>query len=143
MLRKYLKPADILIFIAVIVIGFTPMLFMKKNLSGEEKTIAVCQNNKLIAQFPLNQGEKSVFYKFSFKKEDKTFAGTLETKNSKVRLLRLPKQAVPKPIHSNMSWIESSDKIIVALPVSLTVSITDTAEKSENKSNDKIDIISY
>ena len=55
----------------------------------------------------------------------------METKNSQVRLLRLPKEVVPKSIHADMSWIGDDSKIIVALPAKLVISIENSKNDSE------------
>ena len=84
----------------------------------------------------MNKDKNSKYINFEFVVENKKYKATLESKDSKVRLLRLPKELVKKSIHEDMSWIEDDSKIIVALPVKLVVYI-------ENSQNDtEVDAIS-
>lgn len=139
-ISKYFKKGDILIFISIIIIGILPYLFLNLENENGSKFIAIYQDNKLIHKFELNKGEESKFINFDFYVSGEKYIGRLETKNSMVRLLRLPEEVVPKSIHSDINWISDSKKIIVALPVSLVVSI----ENGESKVDlNEVDVVSY
>lgn len=143
-ISKYLKKGDILIFISIIIIGIMPYIFLREDNTSGKPYIAVFQNNELIYRFDLNEKSESKFIDFDFYVSGKKYKGTLETKDSKVRLLRLPEEVVPLSIHSDMDYISDSKKIIVALPVSLVVSIENSFENhNEDKKDEKIDAISY
>lgn len=132
----FLKKGDIIIIFIVFLISIIPLIFLKTEENFDNAKIVVSQDNIIIGEFDLNKTVISKYINFDFKKDDKIYKGTLETKNSMVRLLRLPEEVVPKSIHSDMSWIKDDSKIIVALPVKLTISIENSNIKS------KVDAIS-
>lgn len=133
---KILKKGDYVIIFIVMVISFLPILFLQKEVNVDYSNIVVSQDGHVIGKYDLNKDKNSRYINFEFMVENKKYKGTLESKDSKVRLLRLPKELVKKSIHEDMSWIEDDSKIIVALPVKLVVYI-------ENSQNDnEIDVIS-
>ena len=133
---KILKKGDYVIIFIVMVISFLPILFLQKEENVDYSNIVVSQDGHVIGKYDLNKDKNSRYINFEFMVENKKYKGTLESKDSKVRLLRLPKELVKKSIHEDMSWIEDDSKIIVALPVKLVVYI-------ENSQNDnEIDAIS-
>jgi len=133
---KILKKGDYVIIFIVMVISFLPILFLQKEVNVDYSNIVVSQDGHVIGKYDLNKDKNSRYINFEFMVENKKYKGTLESKDSKVRLLRLPKELVKKSIHEDMSWIEDDSKIIVALPVKLVVYI-------ENSQNDnEIDAIS-
>lgn len=121
--NEYFKKADIIIFVSIFVISLIPSVILFKNEDLSSKKIVVYQYNKEIATFPINDRESSIFYDFEFEVDSKKYRGKIETKDSKVRLLRLPKEVVPKSIHEDMGWIQNSNRSIIALPASLMILI--------------------
>ncbi|MDG2835143.1 NusG domain II-containing protein, partial [Vibrio parahaemolyticus] len=73
---------------------------------------------------------------FEFEVKGKKYTGYLEIQNGAVRLQRLPEEIVPRGIHNDMGWIRSEYEIIVALPISMTVTI-----ESNQSDNQEIDYI--
>ena len=133
---KILKKGDYVIIFIVMVISFLPILFLQKEVNVDYSNIVVSQDGNIIGKYDLNKDKNSKYINFEFVVENKKYKATLESKDSKVRLLRLPKELVTKSIHEDMSWIEDDSKIIVALPVKLVVYI-------ENSQNDtEVDAIS-
>lgn len=133
---KILKKGDYVIIFIVMVISFLPILFLQKDVNTDYSNIVVSQDGHIIGKYNLNKDKNSKYINFEFVVENKKYKGTLESKESKVRLLRLPKELVTKSIHEDMSWIADDSKIIVALPVKLVVYI-------ENSQNDnEVDAIS-
>ncbi|MBF1051218.1 MAG: NusG domain II-containing protein [Peptostreptococcaceae bacterium] len=133
---KILKKGDYVIIFIVMVISFLPILFLQKEVNVDYSNIVVSQDGNIIGKYDLNKDKNSKYINFEFVVENKKYKATLESKDSKVRLLRLPKELVKKSIHEDMSWIEDDSKIIVALPVKLVVYI-------ENSQNDtEVDAIS-
>jgi len=104
---------------------------LKEDLQTKGQKIVITQDNKVIGNYVLNNASTSKYIDFDFLVDGKKYKGTLETKDSKVRLLRLPEEVVPKSIHEDMSWISDSSKIIVALPVKLVISISGGTVDSE------------
>lgn len=136
-IKKILKPADLIIFATIIVISFLPSVFAINELNSQNPQIVVYHHNNEIARFPLNDKDELVKYQFEFEVNEKEYIGILETKNSSARLLRLSKEVVPKSIHSDTSWISNNNQTIVALPVSLMVTIENT---ENNETNAQIDV---
>lgn len=133
---KIFKKGDYVIIFIVMVISFLPILFLQKEVNVDYSNIVVSQDGNIIGKYDLNKDKNSKYINFEFVVENKKYKATLESKDSKVRLLRLPKELVKKSIHEDMSWIEDDSKIIVALPVKLVVYI-------ENSQNDtEVDTIS-
>ena len=133
---KIFKKGDYVIIFIVMVISFLPILFLQKGVNVDYSNIVVSQDGNIIGKYDLNKDKNSKYINFEFVVENKKYKATLESKDSKVRLLRLPKELVKKSIHEDMSWIEDDSKIIVALPVKLVVYI-------ENSQNDtEVDAIS-
>lgn len=133
---KIFKKGDYVIIFIVMVISFLPILFLQKEVNVDYSNIVVSQDGNIIGKYDLNKDKNSKYINFEFVVENKKYKATLESKDSKVRLLRLPKELVKKSIHEDMSWIEDDSKIIVALPVKLVVYI-------ENSQNDnEVDAIS-
>ena len=134
--KKIFKKGDYVIIFIVMVISFLPILFLQKEVNVDYSNIVVSQDGNIIGKYDLNKDKNSKYINFEFVVENKKYKATLESKDSKVRLLRLPKELVKKSIHEDMSWIEDDSKIIVALPVKLVVYI-------ENSQNDnEVDAIS-
>ncbi|WP_243123031.1 NusG domain II-containing protein [Criibacterium bergeronii] len=127
-LIKNFKKGDLVIAIIIMALSFSPFAILKTQRTDTLPQIVVAQNNIEIARFDLNTTSTSKFIDFEFEVEDKKYTGTLETKDSKVRLLRLPQELVPKSIHADMSWTGTSDKLIVALPVKLVVYLEHTKQ---------------
>lgn len=127
---KYFKKGDLAIAVVIMALSFSPFAFFRHEKSTKNPQIVIMQDNAVLGRYELNEKENSQFIDFEFVVSSKTYIGTIETKNSKVRLLRLPEEAVPRSIHSDMSWIDSTDKIIVALPAKLAVYL-ENAEKTD------------
>ncbi|EHL17318.1 hypothetical protein HMPREF9630_00485 [Peptoanaerobacter stomatis] len=128
---KILKKGDIVVIVIIIVLSLIPMVFFKNEFNSDNAKIIVSQDSKIIGTYELNTGSNSQYIEFDFEMDGKKYKATLETKNSQVRLLRLPKEVVPKSIHADMSWIGDDSKIIVALPAKLVISIENSKNDSE------------
>jgi hypothetical protein len=128
---KLLKKGDIVIILLILIFSFALLNILKEDIQAQGQKIVVTQDNKVIGNYVLNNNPTSKYINFDFSVEGKKYKGTLETKDSKVRLLRLPEEVVPKSIHEDMSWISDSSKIIVALPVKLVISISGGTVDSE------------
>jgi hypothetical protein len=128
---KLLKKGDIVIILLILIFSFVLLNILKEDIQAQGQKIVVTQDNKVIGNYVLNNNPTSKYIDFDFSVEGKKYKGTLETKDSKVRLLRLPEEVVPKSIHEDMSWISDSSKIIVALPVKLVISISGGTVDSE------------
>lgn len=128
---KILKKGDYIIAVFILLISFVPLVLIKQDVSTSDSQIVVTQDSKVIGRYSLNKSENSKYIDFEFVINDKNYKGTLETKKSMVRLLRLPEEVVPKSIHADMSWISDDKKIIVALPAKLVVSIENSEKESD------------
>jgi len=128
---KLLKKGDIVIILLILIFSFVLLNILKEDIQAQGQKIVVTQDNKVIGNYVLNNNPTSKYIDFDFFVDGKKYKGTLETKDSKVRLLRLPEEVVPKSIHEDMSWISDSSKIIVALPVKLVISISGGTVDSE------------
>ena len=128
---KLLKKGDIVIILLILIFSFVLLNILKEDIQAQGQKIVVTQDNKVIGNYVLNNTSTSKYIDFDFSVDGKKYKGTLETKDSKVRLLRLPEEVVPKSIHEDMSWISDSSKIIVALPVKLVISISGGTVDSE------------
>ena len=128
---KLLKKGDIVIIVLILMFSVVPLYFFKEEITVQGQKIVVTQDNKVIGNYVLNNNPTSKYIDFDFSVDGKKYKGTLETKDSKVRLHRLPEEVVPKSIHEDMSWISDSSKIIVALPVKLVISISGGSTDSE------------
>lgn len=130
-MMKLLKKGDIEIILLILIFSFVLLNILKEDIQAQGQKIVVTQDNKVIGNYVLNNNPTSKYIDFDFSVDGKKYKGTLETKDSKVRLLRLPEEVVPKSIHEDMSWISDSSKIIVALPVKLVISISGGTVDSE------------
>ena len=130
-MMKLLKKGDIVIILLILIFSFVLLNILKEDIQAQGQKIVVTQDNKVIENYVLNNNPTSKYIDFDFFVDGKKYKGTLETKDSKVRLLRLPEEVVPKSIHEDMSWISDSSKIIVALPVKLVISISGGTVDSE------------
>ena len=128
---KLLKKGDIVIIVLILMFSVVPLYFFKEEITVQGQKIVVTQDNKVIGNYVLNNNPTSKYIDFDFYVNEKKYKGTLETRDSKVRLHRLPEDVVPKSIHEDMSWISDSSKIIVALPVRLVISISGGSVDSE------------
>lgn len=128
---KLLKKGDIVIILLILIFSFVLLNILKEDIQAQGQKIVITQDNKVIGNYVLNNTSTSKYIDFDFFVDGKKYKGTLETKDSKVRLLRLPEEVVPKSIHEDMSWISDSSKIIVALPVKLVISISGGTVDSE------------
>jgi len=128
---KLLKKGDIVIILLILIFSFVLLNILKEDIQAQGQKIVVTQDNKVIGNYVLNNNPTSKYIDFDFFVDGKKYKGTLETKDSKVRLHRLPEEVVPKSIHEDMSWISDSSKIIVALPVKLVISISGGTVDSE------------
>ena len=126
-----LKKGDIVIILLILIFSFVLLNILKEDIQAQGQKIVVTQDNKVIGNYVLNNNHTSKYIDFDFSVDGKKYKGTLETKDSKVRLHRLPEEVVPKSIHEDMSWISDSSKIIVALPVKLVISISGGTVDSE------------
>ena len=130
-MMKLLKKGDIVIILLILIFSFLLLNILKEDIQAQGQKIVVTQDNKVIGNYVLNNNPTSKYIDFDFFVDGKKYKGTLETKDSKVRLHRLPEEVVPKSIHEDMSWISDSSKIIVALPVKLVISISGGTVDSE------------
>ncbi len=130
-MMKLLKKGDIVIILLILIFSFVLLNILKEDIQAQGQKIVVTQDNKVIGNYVLNNNPTSKYIDFDFSVDGKKYKGTLETKDSKVRLHRLPEEVVPKSIHEDMSWISDSSKIIVALPVKLVISISGGTVDSE------------
>ncbi len=130
-MMKLLKKGDIVIILLILIFSFVLLNILKEDIQAQGQKIVVTQDNKVIGNYVLNNNPTSKYIDFDFSVDGKKYKGTLETKDSKVRLHRLPEEVVPKSIHEDMSWISDSSKIIVALPVKLVISISGGSTDSE------------
>ena len=130
-MMKLLKKGDIVIILLILIFSFVLLNIFKEDIQAQGQKIVVTQDNKVIGNYVLNNNPTSKYIDFDFFVDGKKYKGTLETKDSKVRLHRLPEEVVPKSIHEDMSWISDSSKIIVALPVKLVISISGGSTGSE------------
>lgn len=130
-MMKLLKKGDIVIILLILIFSFVLLNILKEDIQAQGQKIVVTQDNKVIGNYVLNNNPTSKYIDFDFFVDGKKYKGTLETKDSKVRLHRLPEEVVPKSIHEDMSWISDSSKIIVALPVKLVISISGGTVDSE------------
>jgi len=130
-MMKLLKKGDIVIILLILIFSFVLLNILKEDIQAQGQKIVVTQDNKVIGNYVLNNTSTSKYIDFDFSVDGKKYKGTLETKDSKVRLHRLPEEVVPKSIHEDMSWISDSSKIIVALPVKLVISISGGTVDSE------------
>ena len=130
-MMKLLKKGDIVIILLILIFSFVLLNILKEDIQAQGQKIVVTKDNKVIGNYVLNNNPTSKYIDFDFSVDGKKYKGTLETKDSKVRLHRLPEEVVPKSIHEDMSWISDSSKIIVALPVKLVISISGGSTDSE------------
>ena len=87
---KLLKKGDIVIIALILIFSVVPLYFFKEEITFQGQKIVVTQDNKVIGNYVLNNSTTPKFIDFDFYVNGKKYKGTLETKDSKVRLHRLP-----------------------------------------------------
>lgn len=132
----FTKGDKILISFILILNLFPLFFFMSRAEDSQEKQIVITVDGSVISRIPLRTEKETGKVDFSFVFQDRKYQGTLETKEGRVRLLRLPKEITPKSIHSDMGWISKENQMIVALPVKLVITV-------EGEKDGEIDILSY
>ena len=98
-MMKLLKKGDIVIILLILIFSFVLLNILKEDIQAQGQKIVVTQDNKVIGNYVLNNNPTSKYIDFDFFVDGKKYKGTLETKDSKVRLHRLPEEVVPKSIH--------------------------------------------
>lgn len=135
-IKKILKLGDKLLIISIIVLSISWILYipvLSDNLN--EKVAVVKIKDEVIFRHGIDENKDEIV-PFEFEVKDNKYTGYLEIKDGAVRLQRLPEEIVPLGIHNDMGWINSEYEIIVALPISMTVTIE--SSQSENQEIDYI-----
>lgn len=136
-MMKLLTKGDKILISLILILNSIPLFIpMIHSEDSGNKTIIINVDGKVIQEIPLINEKDSKLIDFSFSFNDKIYDGKLETKEGKVRLLRLPKEITPKSIHADMGWISKENQMIVALPVKLVITVQGEKDKD-------VDIISY
>lgn len=133
---KLLKIGDKILIVLIIVLSISWIMYipvLSDNLN--DKVAVVKIKDEVIFKYQINDDVDEVV-PFEFEVKGKKYTGYLEIQNGAVRLQRLPEEIVPRGIHSDMGWIRSEYEIIVALPISMTVTI-----ESNQSDNQEIDYI--
>jgi len=136
---KFLTRGDKILIILILILSSLPLLTLRDSMSAGSKQIIVNIDGEVKHEFLLNEKAESVYYTFDVVKEGVTYQAKLETKEGRVRLLRLPEEVAPLSIHSDTGWIDKPHQMIVALPAKLIVTVEDYQAESQSD----IDIISY
>ncbi len=95
---------------------------------GGQREAVVTLGGAEIARFPLAEDEGESVQPFSFVYNAKEYTGQLLFAGARVRLLRLPEEISPLPIHANMGWISQPRQVIVCLPIELVVRIEEAGD---------------
>jgi len=133
---KLLKIGDKILIVLIIVLSISWIMYipvLSDNLN--DKVAVVKIKDEVIFKYQINDDVDEVV-PFEFEVKEKKYTGYLEIQNGAVRLQRLPEEIVPRGIHNDMGWIRSEYEIIVALPISMTVTI-----ESNQSDNQEIDYI--
>ncbi|MBC7087631.1 MAG: NusG domain II-containing protein [Tissierellales bacterium] len=133
---KLLKIGDKILIVLIIVLSISWIMYipvLSDNLN--DKVAVVKIKDEVIFKYQINDDVDEVV-PFEFEVKGKKYTGYLEIQNGAVRLQRLPEEIVPRGIHNDMGWIRSEYEIIVALPISMTVTI-----ESNQSDNQEIDYI--
>lgn len=121
----------------ILILNLFPLFFfMSRAENSGDKQIVITVDGSVISRIPLRTEKEMGKVDFRFEFQNREYQGTLETKDGRVRLLRLPKEIAPKSIHSDMGWISKANQMIVALPVKLVITV-------EGEEDAEIDILSY
>ncbi len=136
---KFLTRGDKILVLLILILSSLPLLSLRDTMAGGNKQIIVNIDGQVRHKFDINEDNESKYYEFEVSKEEKSYLAKLETKEGKVRLLRLPEEVAPLSIHADTGWISKSHQMIVALPAKLIVTVEDLSSESD----DEIDIISY
>ena len=137
---RILTRGDKILILLILIISSLPLLALKDRNSMDQKQIVVNIDGNIVQKFNINEGDESEYHKFYIIKEGKEYEAKLETKQGKVRLLRLSEEIAPLSIHADTGWIEKSHQMIVALPAKLIITVEDS---NNGLSEEDIDIISY
>lgn len=128
-----MKKGDIIIIVVLIIISFATSGFIISSSSKTKSEFVVVKvENKIVKKVPLNNSEKSEIYDFKF--GDNT--GSIELKDSSVRMLEMDKKICPEGICSDTGWISKSYQSIVCLPNKIVVSF-------EQNQDSEIDDVVY
>ncbi len=137
---KMLTKGDKILILLILIINTLPLLIpVIAQDNADSKTIVINVDGQIIDTFELENSKDTQLIDFDFIHENKTYNGKLETKDGRVRLLRLPKEITPQAIHSDMGWIDRPNQMIVALPVKLIITVEGTSKDKE----DDVDITVY
>ncbi len=136
---NFLTRGDKILIVLILIISSLPLLTLSSGKEPKSKQIIITIDGEVKYEFLLNEDRSSVYHTFDIVKDGITYQAKLETKEGKVRLLRLPKEVAPLSVHSDTGWIDKSNQMIVALPAKLIVTIEGYADEDKSE----IDIISY
>lgn len=139
MQMKMLTRGDKILIFLILIINTLPLLIpvIAQDSQGT-KTIVINVDGNIIDTFKLEDSKDTQYIDFEFMHENRTYSGKLETKDGRVRLLRLPKEITPQAIHSDMGWIDRPSQMIVALPVKLIITVEGSSEDESD-----VDITAY
>lgn len=114
-------------------VGF--IFFWGENSSGQKYAVIKIDNQE-IQRYSLDKNSK--IEKFNFEIDGKQYEGELVIDNDRVRLKRLSEDILPLSIHADTGWINNQIKVIVALPIKLTVQIEADYENTDDYEYDGI-----
>ncbi|TJX67958.1 NusG domain II-containing protein [Soehngenia saccharolytica] len=135
-INKILKLGDKIIIILIVVLSLSWIAYIPVISDNLNQKVAVVKiKDEVIFKHEIDDNKDEVV-PFEFEVKGEKYTGYLEIKDGAVRLQRLPEEIVPLGIHNDMGFIKSEYEIIVALPISMTVTIENN--QSENQEIDYI-----
>lgn len=137
---KFMTTADKLLILFLVVASIASIFAIPRllNTEAEGKKIIVNLDGEVIYTFPLVDSEESELIEFDFTYGSQEYTGTLEMKDGRVKLHRLPEGISPLAIHAEMGWISEPYQVIVCLPIKLFITIETSTPQDQ-----PYDIISF
>ncbi|GAB6086253.1 NusG domain II-containing protein [Alkaliphilus crotonatoxidans] len=137
---KFMTTADKLLILFLVVASIASIFAIPRllNTEAEGKKIIVNLDGEVIYTFPLVDSEESELIEFDFTYGSQEYTGTLEMKDGRVKLHRLPEGISPLSIHTDMGWISEPYQVIICLPIKLFITIETTTPEEQ-----PFDIISF
>ena len=139
-LRQMLTLADKIAIFSILIVSIT-LIFTTPYLmagSSENQQAVVTVRGEEVYRFDLVDTPELERVSFDFYVDGSEYEGILKMQDGAIKLERLNRDIVPLPIHNQMGWISKSYETIVAMPVSMVISI-----EADQESESDFDVIAF
>ncbi len=139
-LQQLLTLADKIAIFSILIISIT-LIFTTPYLmagSSENQQAVVTVRGEEVYRFDLVDTPELERVSFDFYVDGSEYEGILKMQDGAIKLERLNRDIVPLPIHNQMGWISKSYETIVAMPVSMVISI-----EADQESESDFDVIAF